>query len=57
MSDNKIHKGQGYKAQLEFYSCKGSGECIPVCPNESLKMVPVSQVGGKKIQLNKKQKR
>ena len=42
MSDTKIPKGQGYKAQLDFYSCKGNGDCIPVCPNKALKMVPVS---------------
>jgi len=44
MSGNIIHKGQGYKARLEFYRCKGSGECIPVCPNKAIEMVLVSEV-------------
>jgi ferredoxin len=37
MSDNKeIPKGPNYKAQVKFYDCKGSGECIKACPEKAI---------------------
>ena len=41
MSNQKsIHKGAGYKAQLKFYDCKGSGECINACPEKAISEGP-----------------
>jgi hypothetical protein len=32
MSNNEeVLIGTGYKAKVEFYTCKGSGECIKEC--------------------------
>ncbi len=33
-------KGVGYKAQLKFYDCKGSGECIKACPEKAIEEGP-----------------
>ena len=41
MSNNEnILKGAGYKAQVKFYTCKGSGECIKVCPEKAISEGP-----------------
>lgn len=41
MSNNgNILKGAGYKAQVKFYTCKGSGECIKVCPEKAISEGP-----------------
>ena len=37
MSNNEnILKGAGYKAKVKFYTCKGSGVCIKVCPEKAI---------------------
>jgi NAD-dependent dihydropyrimidine dehydrogenase PreA subunit len=41
MSTNEnILKGPGYKAKLKFYTCKGNGECIKVCPEKAISEGP-----------------
>ena len=41
MSTNEnILKGAGYKAKVKFYTCKGSGECIKVCPEKAISEGP-----------------
>jgi ferredoxin len=35
-----IPKGSNYKAQLKFYDCKGSGECIRSCPEKAISEGP-----------------
>ena len=40
MSEQETLKGPGYKAQVDIYSCKGSGECIKACPEEAIKEGP-----------------
>ena len=41
MSNNvTILKGAGYKANLKFYDCKGSGECIKACPEKAISEGP-----------------
>jgi ferredoxin len=40
-SDYKeILKEPDYKAQLDIYSCKGSGDCIKACPEEAIEEGP-----------------
>ena len=37
MSNNEdILKGPGFKAQLKFYDCKSSDECITACPENAI---------------------
>ena len=33
-------KGPDYKAQVKFYDCKGSGECIKACPEKAIEEGP-----------------
>jgi Pyruvate/2-oxoacid:ferredoxin oxidoreductase delta subunit len=41
MSDKKeFPAGPNYKAQLKFYHCKGSGECINACPEQAIEAGP-----------------
>ena len=41
MSTNEnVLKGAGYKAKVKFYTCKGSGECIKVCPEKAISEGP-----------------
>jgi electron transport complex protein RnfB len=41
MSTNEtILKGAGYKAKVKFYTCKGSGECIKICPEKAISEGP-----------------
>ena len=41
MSDKEaIPKGPNYKAQVKFYDCKGSGECIKACPEKAIEEGP-----------------
>ncbi|MCX6161075.1 MAG: 4Fe-4S binding protein [Ignavibacteriae bacterium] len=41
MSNNEnIFKGDGNKAKLKFYTCKGSGECIKACPEKAISEGP-----------------
>jgi NAD-dependent dihydropyrimidine dehydrogenase PreA subunit len=41
MNNNEnILKGAGYKANLKFYDCKGSGECIKACPEKAISEGP-----------------
>jgi NAD-dependent dihydropyrimidine dehydrogenase PreA subunit len=42
MSDQKkeILKGPNYKAQVKFYDCEGSGECIKACPEQAIEAGP-----------------
>ena len=35
-----ILTGPGYKANLKFYDCKGSGECIKACPEKAISEGP-----------------
>ena len=35
-----IPTGPDYKAQLKFYDCQGSGECIEVCPEQAIEEGP-----------------
>ena len=40
-SDQKeILKGPDYKAHVDIYSCKGSGECIIACPEKAIEAGP-----------------
>ena len=39
-TDENILKGAGYKAKVKFYTCKGSGECIKVCPEKAISEGP-----------------
>jgi len=39
-NQESIHKGAGYKAQLKFYDCKGSGECLKACPEKAISEGP-----------------
>lgn len=32
----EIPTGPNYKAQVEFYDCKASGECIKACPEKAI---------------------
>ena len=36
----EIPTGPDYKAQLKFYDCKGSGECINACPEQAIEKGP-----------------
>ena len=33
-------KGADYKAQVKFYDCKASGECIKACPEKAIEEGP-----------------
>ena len=33
-------KGEDYKAQVKFYDCKASGECIKACPEKAIEQGP-----------------
>ena len=35
-----VPTGPGYKAQVEFYDCKASGECIKACPENAIEEGP-----------------
>ena len=35
-----IPKGPGYKAQVKFYDCEGSGACIEACPEDAIEQGP-----------------
>lgn len=39
-TNENILKGAGYKAELKFYDCKGSGECINACPEKAISEGP-----------------
>ena len=36
----EIPKGPNYKAQVNFYDCKASGECIKACPEKAIEQGP-----------------
>ena len=36
----EIPKGLYYKAQVNFYDCKASGECIKACPEKAIEQGP-----------------
>jgi ferredoxin len=42
VSDQKkeILIGPDYKAQVKFYDCEGSGECIKACPEKAIEAGP-----------------
>jgi Pyruvate/2-oxoacid:ferredoxin oxidoreductase delta subunit len=33
-------QGTDYKAQVNFYDCKGSGECMKACPEQAIEQGP-----------------
>jgi NAD-dependent dihydropyrimidine dehydrogenase PreA subunit len=39
-TNENILKGAGYKARVKFYTCKGNGECIKVCPEKAISEGP-----------------
>ena len=36
----QIPTGPDFKAQLKFYQCKGTGECINSCPEQAIEQGP-----------------
>ena len=36
----EIPKGPNYKADVKFYDCKASGECIKACPENAIEQGP-----------------